>query len=355
MLRKRTRSHTKDQHMGLLGSEVVSDSRFHCDGLGLTHKTNCFFNVPGVFVGHNPKGLENDSLRIPTSPLDFRVFSKFGNPFRSRKSPQEGYPKNWGCRKVGLSIIDSLVDETKPERVLRASDSKNILFGKQVGIKIPNVKCCLDSSEPTKSLPINYSSFPSKQIIKNSDMHSKIGKTSLGAVSFGNADSLISNHRSNLSSGKYCLENGTSSVSVSSNTITGNPNYSSSVTKLTSFPNHDGFVGSLLPSEIELSEYYTCVKKHGPNPQTTHIYSDCVLECHGNEFSVSFKNKNHDVTVSSAASGSAIPISFSSNNFLSFCYCCAKKLEGEDIYMYRFDTSIFYFFLGFFSATQPGI
>lgn len=353
MLRKRTRSHQKDQPMGHLVSDV-SDSEYHSDALGQKHKTNSFFNVPGVFVGLSPKGPEYESIRSPTSPLDFRVFSTIGNPFRSPKSSHE---KSWGCSKVGLSIIDSLDDETKSGKVLWSSDSKNILFGAQMGIKIPNVRSRFNSFEAPKSLPNNHAIFPSKQIVKlsnlhkgNSDVQFEIGEAPLEAESFGkirpcsldsgHSGPRLSNLRTNLSSGKFCLENGTSSVSLPYSFITGCPNLiSSSGKKLTPIPvsnvTHDGFIGSLSASEIELSEDYTCVRTHGPNPKTTHIYGDCILECHNNEFTDSSKNEDQEITLSPHVNGSAIPISYPSTDFLSFCYSCKKKLEGEDIYMYR--------------------
>ncbi|XP_042426999.1 FCS-Like Zinc finger 8-like isoform X2 [Zingiber officinale] len=37
------------------------------------------------------------------------------------------------------------------------------------------------------------------------------------------------------------------------------------------------------PSEMALSEDYTRVVLHGPNPKTTHIFDDCIIEGGGNE------------------------------------------------------------------------
>ncbi|CAA7025800.1 unnamed protein product [Microthlaspi erraticum] len=31
--------------------------------------------------------------------------------------------------------------------------------------------------------------------------------------------------------------------------------------------------------EMALSEDYTCIISHGPNPKTTHIFGDCILDC----------------------------------------------------------------------------
>ncbi|GMJ09106.1 hypothetical protein like AT3G22550 [Hibiscus trionum] len=68
---------------------------------------------------------------------------------------------------------------------------------------------------------------------------------------------------------------------------------------------------------MELSEDYTCVISHGPNPRTTHIFDNCVVESY---FSVPDDNKPKPTPQS----------------FLSFCHTCKKNLEQKvDIYIYR--------------------
>uniref|UniRef100_A0A7N0R9W1 FLZ-type domain-containing protein n=1 Tax=Kalanchoe fedtschenkoi TaxID=63787 RepID=A0A7N0R9W1_KALFE len=78
----------------------------------------------------------------------------------------------------------------------------------------------------------------------------------------------------------------------------------------------------LSPAEMELSEDYTCVISHGPNPRATHIYDNCVVErCCGVARSLS----------ASRSGSNQLP-----NDFLSFCYTCRKELRiGEDVYMYK--------------------
>ncbi|TYJ21645.1 hypothetical protein E1A91_A08G076300v1 [Gossypium mustelinum] len=69
--------------------------------------------------------------------------------------------------------------------------------------------------------------------------------------------------------------------------------------------------------EMELSEDYTCVKSHGPNPKTTHIYGSCVVK--------SYCSSVLDELKCAAES-----------DFLSFCHTCKKNLEQKiDIYIYR--------------------
>lgn len=68
--------------------------------------------------------------------------------------------------------------------------------------------------------------------------------------------------------------------------------------------------GVMSLSEMELSEEYTCVIAHGPNPRTTHIYDNCIVESYC----------SHSPSL----------------HFLSFCHTCKKHLEQtEDIFIYR--------------------
>jgi len=78
-------------------------------------------------------------------------------------------------------------------------------------------------------------------------------------------------------------------------------------------------------SEMELCEEYTCVISHGPNPRTTHIFDNCVVE----ESYCSLPQNNSNS---------------SAGNFLRVCYTCKKHLEQtKDIFIYR----CVYFFSSF--------
>ncbi|CAL5193666.1 unnamed protein product [Lathyrus oleraceus] len=73
---------------------------------------------------------------------------------------------------------------------------------------------------------------------------------------------------------------------------------------------------SMSLSEMELSEEYTCVKSHGPNPRTTHIFNNYVVE----ESYCSLPQKSNSCY----------------GNFLGVCYTCKKHLEQtKDIFIYR--------------------
>ncbi|KAK8630696.1 hypothetical protein V6N13_079477 [Hibiscus sabdariffa] len=72
-----------------------------------------------------------------------------------------------------------------------------------------------------------------------------------------------------------------------------------------------------LKVSMELSEDYTCVKSHGPNPKTTHIYDDCIVKS----------------CCSTLDEPKCAP---KSDYFLSFCHTCKRNLEQKiDIYIYR--------------------
>lgn len=76
------------------------------------------------------------------------------------------------------------------------------------------------------------------------------------------------------------------------------------------------FSRQLSLKEMELSEDYTCVITHGPNPKTTHIFDDCVVgSCIGGEDDVV-----SDVFQSLNGSTS------SSDSFLRFCHSCKDRL-----------------------------
>ncbi|GFY98804.1 hypothetical protein Acr_13g0002050 [Actinidia rufa] len=93
------------------------------------------------------------------------------------------------------------------------------------------------------------------------------------------------------------------------------------------------FSGFLSPSEMELSEDYTCVISHGPNPKTTHIYDNCVVESCG--VGVGFSELKKEL--SSSENLNSPP---EMESFLSFCCTCKKSLEqGKDIYMYKGEKS----------------
>ncbi|CAN8236698.1 unnamed protein product [Cochlearia groenlandica] len=95
--------------------------------------------------------------------------------------------------------------------------------------------------------------------------------------------------------------------------------------------------GYYTESDIEISEEYTCVISHGPNPKTTRFYGDRVLE--SVEDNVFEKEKKGCFETNKDSIFVIAPLDkliTSVDDFLSFCCKCSKKLCMEkDIYMYR--------------------
>lgn len=330
------------------------------------------FHTSGSRVGAGVKNLpDSESAWSPTSPLDYRLFSNLSNVFSaksSRPSFQTGHKKPLDGSKVGLGIITSLVNETKPKNeILGEFPRKNIIFGSQVKNHILQFsKNNHESLAPflkTNSLPKNYvislpsetksPTLPSKTKSPKSEVESfddDVNRESKGlrssvASSPGSSrpSSLISsNQSSNLGTSDLFVEVTSTSLSLPPVTNTSSQVadslkiISSSLPVSIDFSN--GYVGSLSAKEIELSEDYTCIISHGPNPKRTHIFGDCILECHNNDFT-EFSKKEEPAFRSSQVpifSEESSPRRFDS--VMSFCYTCNKKFdeEGEGAHAYSF-------------------
>ncbi|XWS20321.1 hypothetical protein CRYUN_Cryun31cG0091300 [Craigia yunnanensis] len=340
---------------GNLMADPDSDSCFQPDTLGLRHISSSLFNIPGFLVGFSTKGSsDSDMVWSPTSPLDLRAFANFSNPFsvRSpRSSSQSGYQKKWNCSKIGLGIVNLLADEIKPDdEDLDSPKRKNIIFGPQVKTKFPYSSRYshefLGNSMKSNSLPRNYII---SQLLQARKPNTKSEDSSLV---FGNEEVplepkpdsrlspsfIASSQNCNLSSKSFCSENGTISINSSPLPIGRALQVDNSlVSKPSSLPILLGHsMGSLSAHEIELSEDYTCIISHGPNPKTTHIFGDCILECHNNELTNFDKKAESGTKVPQLSKSTETSTAYPSDEFLSFCYSSKKKLErDEDIYVYR--------------------
>ncbi|XP_044500482.1 FCS-Like Zinc finger 8-like [Mangifera indica] len=233
------------------------------------------------------KGISETELPVmsPTSILDIsKPFSVLKNPLWSEPSPQTPRtPEPEARRKldskgVGLGIFDVLQDvesdskESKPE-------TRMVLFGSQLKIQIP----------PQDS-PMSPSEFGIKT------RNSQLG-------SFSSVLSPSPAKQSTFGSVNSGLET---------------PN------------SPQVFTGCLSATEMELSEDYTCVISHGPNPRTTHIFDNFIVESRCGVVGLSpLRKENNGITTIDQ-------INYPSENFLSSCYACKKNLgQGKDIYMYR--------------------
>ncbi|XP_051141882.1 FCS-Like Zinc finger 8-like [Andrographis paniculata] len=175
-----------------------------------------------IFLSKNPP--DSDS---PTSILDSKNSSPSfsANPFgldrglsKSNSKPQIQSPKPGGDQAIGLALIDSIIEEKSGDEGVLFSKPVNrmALFGSKLKVQIP---------------VINPSSSPGEELSPKSPADFGI-KTR-------NSQQVLS-----------------------------------------------PFVGSsrdlsrqLSLKEMEMSEDYTCVITHGPNPKTTHIFDDCIVEC----------------------------------------------------------------------------
>lgn len=342
MLRAMNKVH-KDQSTGQLSSDSFSDFRFSSNGLIQKARNTSLFSVTGIFMGSNSKGISDcESGRSPTSPLDYKNCSNPGNSFLGfpKSSSLDWKPKCWDCNKVGLSLVDVLSDENKSSgEFLGMSGSGNILFGPQMRI---NIACSKSHTHPSgeapKSLPKDYGIY-SQFHNKSADLRrsSRMSLESKGAESESKDFGLLRSCSAEISGSSSPLSNSIV-FPLDSKSAMGSINFDKYSRFIpTSIGSSSGVITSLSANEMERSEDYTCIISHGPNPKTTHIFGDFIIESPSSP-PENYKNKNGDNQEPYAwllkSSEHSLPCS--SNDFLSLCFYCNKKLEeGKDIYMYR--------------------
>ncbi|KAL3644883.1 hypothetical protein CASFOL_010063 [Castilleja foliolosa] len=234
-----------------------------------------FFN--GYFTKTHFSEPETNVITMsPTSTLDTKSASSFVNPFGyDNILPQIPNPTaKQDTKAIGLALIDSIIDE----------------------------KSDLDNKELVK--------FP-KPISRTSLLGSKL-KVQIPVIN--PTSSSISPNESPKSPADFGIKTKNSQISSP---------FSSNPVK--------EFTRQLSLKEMELSEDYTCVITHGPNPKTTHIFDDCIVEsCLGDDDSTSSEYKKMEMDYGFENYVSSYP------NFLSFCYTCKDILgQGKDIYIYR--------------------
>ncbi|XP_072995659.1 FCS-Like Zinc finger 10-like isoform X2 [Typha latifolia] len=302
MLRKMGKAFEKDQTKDDIMSSVLNSS-----SESLAQKSG-LFRFPALLVRLSTKGLlDSDSVWSPTSPLDYKFFSNIGSSsVRSPRSPGPGgQPKSWDASRVGLGLVDTLNEEGM------ASHNKKVLLGSELKTNIPGSKPQFDV-------------IPGNSSVVTPEFLSEANNTCLQAPV--RSCSQLGQQQMELDSDKVEMQIKNCDDVPKSSVAMLVPNYIS-----------DGLISPLSMSSIPQSEDYTCIISHGPNPRTTHIFGDLILETH----------ISRSLTVGSGKywegkegfprvvkSSEDLPF-YPCNDLFSFCCSCRKKLkEGKDIYIY---------------------
>ncbi|VVA98714.1 unnamed protein product [Arabis nemorensis] len=195
---------------------------------------------------------ENDAVASPTSILK----NPFGSDNSKTQEPETRLKPE--PKRIGLAIVDSLIQEDNPEPGFSKPRSGTILFGSQLRIRVPDSpRSSSDFGIKTRNSPITS---PPEKSVSGSGL--------------------------------------------------GSPRI---------------FTGYFSTSDMELSEDYTCVTCHGPNPRTIHIFDNCIVE---SKPGVVFFRSSDPINESDY-----LP----PDGFLSSCCNCKKTLgPRDDIFMYRF-------------------
>lgn len=248
-----------------------------------TTPVSSFFGSPRFLNGFFTKGVTDfESVMSPTSIVDSKKIQNFGNPFGydqnqsiSPKKSTENKHLNeiLDCKRIGLALIDSLNDEKNLGNFnsIQQKSSRKVLFGSKLKVQIPIIL------SPSAISPTQSPKSPADFGIKTRNSQFLGNSTPFGG----------------LNSGVQAKDS---------------PKIST---------------GGLSLREMELSEDYTCVISRGPNPKTTRIFDNCIVESCCGVVAVSDLKKEYN-------------LNSPSQSFLSFCHTCKKNLgEGKDIYMYR--------------------
>lgn len=224
-----------------------------------TASSSSLFLSPRLYVGglSGKSFTDSEAAMSPTSILEAKSFSSSAisllSDRNSFKSTSEPTAAPPPPSGIGLAIVDALGEEK----------SRRILLGSQLKIQIPSLLTFPESS----SSPIEFG-IKTKEFLLSS---------------------LSPSWKSPMASGNTLASESSSSPRV--------------------------IAGSISMAGMELSEDYTCVITHGPNPRMTHIFDDYIVESSCDDLLVAPQRKA---------------------TFLSFCHSCKKGLaQGSDTFMYR--------------------
>ncbi|GFS36722.1 NAD(P)H-quinone oxidoreductase subunit, putative [Actinidia rufa] len=214
MLRKRSTTTSKQTLMEDYGSISSPNDKY-------TKPTSSIFSSPSLFTAFASKSFTDstESVMSPTSILDTKPFSASRNPCwsdpQTTKSPKPEIRTHWDTLDSGKVGL-GIVDHLFDEK----SDPK---------LSKPESRMVLFGSQLNIQIPPLPPSVlsPAESPKSPADFGIKTKKSPFGSA---------------------------------------NPN------------SPRVFTGCLSASEMELSEDYTRVISYGPNPKTTHIFDDCVVE-----------------------------------------------------------------------------
>ncbi|KAJ4722488.1 protein MARD1 [Melia azedarach] len=252
-------------------------------------------SFPRLFTGlSNLKAFSEIEVPVmsPTSILDIsKPFSVLKNPFwselntNSPRTPEPETRHKLETKGIGLGIVDVLKDENLDPKESK-SETRTVLFGSQLKIQIPPLVPCVLSPQDSPKSPVEFGIKTRNQL-----------------SSFSSVVSPSPAKKPILNSANSGLET---------------PN------------SPQVYTGCLSASDMELSEEYTCVISRGPNPKTTHIFDNCIVESCCSAICLSPLRKENNGFIANDQ------LTYPSESFLSFCYACKKNLDqGKDIFMYR--------------------
>ena len=188
---------------------------------------------PRVFVGFSSKDI--DAAVSPTSILETKLFTAAAaNPFFSEKNPRKpvAEPAHETIHHCQPVGLGIVDALKKPAK----PESRMVLFGSQLNIQIPSVSP--NGLVESLQSPIEFG-------VKNKESQLALLSPAARRTPIG-TNNLVS--------------------------------------------------GCLSASEMEMSEDYTRVIAHGPNPRTTHIFDNCVVENCGDGFAAVTPRKEGGVS-----------------------------------------------------------
>ncbi|CAN6331612.1 unnamed protein product [Urochloa humidicola] len=276
------------------------------------------FAVPRLLVGLGaakcaaapPDCDSPTAARSPTSPLDFRPFAALGGSLL--RSPRS--PRSWDSHRLGLG---GLVDDDP-----LADPARNRLLGPQMRrhpFKLPQRL----AKSFTATQPRDCGQAASPEL---GDVGPAAGKPVPCSRSYGDVKS----------GPEVAVPGGGAPPGASSHPADlGELRASGSLPASIGGPRR--YVGSVSAMVVEQSEDYTCIIAHGPNPKTTRIFGDCILEpC---TVRVSDGESVDAMEVKEGAESYWLVKCFNDGEageeFLSSCVSCKKKLDGNDSSIYR--------------------